>query len=207
VNPLFAAAADVQAFCQRQGWQSAIIGGVAVQRWGEPRLTRDVDLTVLTGLGGEGEFVDMLLQNYRARLDGAREFALQHRVVLVETANGVPLDISLAGLPFEARLMARSSAFSIDGSTALITCSAEDLIVLKVFAGRMQDWLDVEGITHDRLQKAGGLSTHTHRGCSGRMRTIGTSCQSKSPSRSGPSRSTALSTVVASVRSLSTSTP
>lgn len=146
MNPLFAAAADVQAFCQKQGWRSAIIGGVAVQRWGEPRLTRDVDLTVLTGLGGEGEFVDTLLQNYRARLDGAREFALQHRVVLVETANGVPLDISLAGLPFEARLMARSSAFSINGSTALITCSAEDLIVLKVFAGRMQDWLDVEGI-------------------------------------------------------------
>jgi hypothetical protein len=28
----------------------------------------------------------------------------------------------------------------------LITCSAEDLVVLKVFAGRPQDWLDVEGI-------------------------------------------------------------
>jgi hypothetical protein len=41
----------------------------------------------------------------------------------------------------------------------------------------------------------------------GQLRTLGTSCQSKSPSRSGPSRSTALSTVVASIRSLSTSTP
>jgi len=26
------------------------------------------------------------------------------------------------------------------------TCSAEDLVILKVFAGRAQDWLDVEGI-------------------------------------------------------------
>jgi hypothetical protein len=28
----------------------------------------------------------------------------------------------------------------------LVTCSAEDLVVLKAFADRMQDWLDIEGI-------------------------------------------------------------
>jgi hypothetical protein len=27
-----------------------------------------------------------------------------------------------------------------------MTCSAEDLLVLKAFAGRVQDWLDVEGV-------------------------------------------------------------
>lgn len=43
--------------------------------------------------------------------------------------------------------------------------------------------------------------------CQEPRRTIGTSCQSKSPSRSGPSCSTALSAVVASIRSISTSTP
>jgi hypothetical protein len=115
-------------------------------RHGEPRLTRHVDLAILTGLGGEGEFGDALLGHYGARLDGARDFALRHRVILVETAAGVPVDLSLAGLPFEARLMGRSTAFAIDASVSLITCSAEDLIVLKVFAGRVQDWLDVEGV-------------------------------------------------------------
>ena len=29
------------------------MGGVALQRWGEPRLTQDVDLTLLTGFGDE----------------------------------------------------------------------------------------------------------------------------------------------------------
>jgi hypothetical protein len=146
VNALFSAAAEVQAFCAARNWRSAIIGGVAVQRWGEPRLTRDVDVTILTGLGGEEQFVDALLEEYRGRLAGARQFALDHRVVLVETASGVPVDISLAGLPFEGRLIARSSPFVIERATTLITCSAEDLIVLKTFAGRVQDWLDVEGI-------------------------------------------------------------
>lgn len=42
---VLAAAGEMQGFCQQQGWRSCFIGGVAVQRWGEPRLTQDVDLT------------------------------------------------------------------------------------------------------------------------------------------------------------------
>ena len=72
VNALFSAAAEVQAFCAARNWRSAIIGGVAVQRWGEPRLTRVVDVTIDTGLGGEEQFVDALLGEYRGRLAGAR---------------------------------------------------------------------------------------------------------------------------------------
>jgi hypothetical protein len=58
VNALFTAAADVEAFCAAQGWRCCIIGGLAVQRWGDPRQTRDVDVTILTGLGGEKRFID-----------------------------------------------------------------------------------------------------------------------------------------------------
>ena len=41
------------AFCQEQGWRFCIIGGLALQRWGEPRLTRDVDIEVFTGFAGK----------------------------------------------------------------------------------------------------------------------------------------------------------
>ena len=98
MNPLFAAAVDIQTFCARRGWRSSVIGGVAIQRWGDPRQTRDVDLTLLTGLGGEEAFVDPILEHYRARIPDARRFALERRVLLVETRDGVPLDISLGGL-------------------------------------------------------------------------------------------------------------
>jgi hypothetical protein len=50
---VLAAAGEVQSFCQQHGWRFCFIGGVAVQRWGEPRLTQDVDLTLLTGFGKE----------------------------------------------------------------------------------------------------------------------------------------------------------
>ena len=123
-----------------------MIGGVAVQRWGEPRQTRDVDLTLLTGLGGEEAFVDPLLEHYAARFPDARRFAIERRVLLVETTAGIPLDISLGGLPYEAAVVERATPFDVEPGVSLTICSAEDLVTLKAFAGRPQDWLDIEGI-------------------------------------------------------------
>ena len=58
---LFSTASELQSFCDRQGWRSCFIGGVAVQRWGEPRVTRDVDLTLMAGFGEEDHFIQTLL--------------------------------------------------------------------------------------------------------------------------------------------------
>lgn len=143
---LLLAALDVQTFCESRGWRFCIIGGVAVQRWGEPRVTRDVDLSLLTGLGGEEQFIDPLLVRYRPRVEHARQLAIERRVLLVATTDGIALDIGLAGLPYEERVMTRSSRWFVDPGLSLTTCSAEDLVVLKAFAGRVLDWRDVEGI-------------------------------------------------------------
>jgi hypothetical protein len=146
VNRIFEAAVDIQGACLSRGWRFCIIGAVAVQRWGEPRLTRDVDLTVLSGFGSEAEYVDALLAAYRPRIDDAREFALRHRVVLIQTAAGVPVDVALGAMPFEERAVARASPFAVGEGHSILTCSAEDLVVFKAFAGRDQDWLDIAGI-------------------------------------------------------------
>ena len=61
MNPIFAAALEIQEFCRARRWRFCFIGGVAVQRWGEPRLTQDVDLTLLTGFWTEEAFVSALL--------------------------------------------------------------------------------------------------------------------------------------------------
>src|SRR4051812_9202943 len=96
---VLAAAEDVQSFCQQQRWAFCFIGGVAVQRWGEPRLTQDVDLTLLTGFGSEEKFVDRLLEVFAPRRVDAREFSLVSRVLLVRTHDGVSLDIALGAFP------------------------------------------------------------------------------------------------------------
>ena len=58
-----------------------------------------------SGLGGEERFIDPILARCRPRFPEARGFALEHRVLLVEAAHGIPLDIALGGLPYEARVV------------------------------------------------------------------------------------------------------
>jgi hypothetical protein len=143
---LFETALELQAFCDRRGWHSCFIGGIAVQRWGEPRVTRDVDLTLLVGFGNEEPFLDALLAAYPARIEDAKEFARRHRVVLLRTPGGVGIDVSLGALPFEERLVGRATTFSFGPGLDIRTCSAEDLVVLKLFASRPLDITDAEGV-------------------------------------------------------------
>jgi hypothetical protein len=143
---IMAAAAEVQGFCQSRGWRFCFIGGIAVQRWGMPRFTQDVDLTLWTRLGGEAQFVDALLARFPGRIREARQFALERRVLLARTASGVELDFALGALPFEESAIHRASIWPISDTRALTTCSAEDLVILKVFAGRDRDWSDVETV-------------------------------------------------------------
>ncbi|MFV2065150.1 MAG: hypothetical protein ACC726_16795 [Chloroflexota bacterium] len=145
-NPITRAAAELQGFCEAAGWRFCFIGGIAVQRWGEPRLTQDADLTIITGFGGEATFVDELLGSFEGRLPDAREFALRNRVLLAATAEGVPVDISLGAMPFEERAVSRASDYAMAPDIIIRTCGAEDLVVMKAFAGRDQDWLDIKGI-------------------------------------------------------------
>ncbi|MFA6563615.1 MAG: nucleotidyl transferase AbiEii/AbiGii toxin family protein [Verrucomicrobiia bacterium] len=140
------AAAELQAFCESQGWKFYFIGGVALLRWGEPRETIDADLTLLTGFGGEEQFIKPLLERFEARIPDAATFALANRVLLLRARSGVGLDVALGGLPFEESAVARASGFVFSADVSLRTCSAEDLVVMKAFAARAKDWLDVEGI-------------------------------------------------------------
>jgi hypothetical protein len=146
VNPIFAAALEVQEFCRSRGFRFCFIGGLALQRWGEPRLTQDVDLTIISGFGREHEYADHLLAAFAPRIPDAREFALRHRVLLLLNRGGIPLDVALGAMPFEERAVSRASPFLVAEGVSLMTCSAEDLVVFKAFAGRDQDWIDIEGV-------------------------------------------------------------
>lgn len=143
---LLRVAAGLQDFCERRDWRFCFIGGLALQRWGEPRETADVDVTLLTGFGGEEPFISALLDRYPGRIDDAAGFARANRVLLLRSASGVGIDVALGGLPFEESVVSRATRFSFPGDVPLRTCSAEDLVVLKAFAARGRDWVDVEGI-------------------------------------------------------------
>ena len=146
IETVLGAALEVQQYLSHASEDFCFIGAIALQRWGEPRLTRDVDVTVLAQYGEEGRCADRLLAVFRPRIADAREFAIRNRVLLVKSEGGIPIDIAFGALPFEERCVARSSPWALTPDAVLRTCSAEDLVVLKAFASRPQDWVDVESI-------------------------------------------------------------
>lgn len=143
---VFDGALQAQVLCDSLGLKCCVIGGVALQRWGEPRFTADADLSVLVEPGREADVVQALLGKLDARMEDAAAFAMRARVVLARSQSGVGLDIVLAGLPYEERVIERATPWMLGRDGQLRTCSAEDLIVMKAFAGRDKDWADVTGI-------------------------------------------------------------
>jgi hypothetical protein len=139
-------AAELQSLLISQGWDFCFIGGVAIQRWSEPRLTKDMDITLLTGFGGEEKFIRVLLEHYESRIPDAPAFALRHRVLLLRTVQGTGIDVALGALPFEQDAVRRSRLLEYSPGISLRTCTAEDLLVMKAFASRPLDWNDVRGI-------------------------------------------------------------
>lgn len=58
MRELFLLADEIQSFCRRRGWRFCFIGSIALQRWGELRLTADADLAILTGYDGEADYIE-----------------------------------------------------------------------------------------------------------------------------------------------------
>jgi hypothetical protein len=150
---LIEAALEIQGFCEHRRWPFCFIGGIAVLHWGEARLTRDADLTIFTGIGREQYFIEEILTQFKSRIEDALTFALEHRVLLLHATNRIPVDLSLGALPFEESAVRDATMQEITPGVKLRLCAPAALVVYKVFAGRPQDWLDVEGIVVRRRRE------------------------------------------------------
>lgn len=150
---LFQVAFKVQRLFVKYSWKFCFIGGLALQRWGEPRVTQDIDVTLLTGVGDEEKYVRVLLNHFSARIARAEQFALDNRVILLKTKTGIGIDIAMGFTEFEETAILRASHFLFLPRIKLLTCSAEDLIIFKAFADRLRDWSDIEGILSRQAER------------------------------------------------------
>lgn len=146
--PLLEAAWDLHQFLTKQGLSYAIIGGVAVQYWGAPRLTVDLDLTAVVSHEEIANFVQTTAERFGSRVPDPVSFARQTRLVLIRASNGCDVDIAL-GLPgYEDKVIQRAVDWTLDAGKQVRLCSAEDLIIHKAVAGRPQDLVDIEGVVY-----------------------------------------------------------
>lgn len=128
MNPREEASWELHQFFEELDMHYAIIGGVAVQIWGQPRLTIDVDFTVIAPLDQPSSvFIQQVLDRFPSRIENALEFARRSRVILITASNSCPVDISM-GLPgYEEEVMQRAVEFELEPGKAIRVCSAEDL--------------------------------------------------------------------------------
>ncbi|RJQ32222.1 MAG: hypothetical protein C4562_04110 [Actinobacteria bacterium] len=147
------AAFEIHDFLTSNNIPYVIIGGLATQFWGEPRFTQDVDITILIPLDETDKFIGLITNHFESRVANDKEFAKQNRMVLIKASDGTEIDISL-GIPgYEDEVMRRAIDYEIEPGKELRLCSAEDLVIHKMIAGRPIDLQDIEGIIIKQGQK------------------------------------------------------
>ncbi len=140
-------AVELGKFLVRHKIDHVVIGGLAVQAWGEARLTRDADLTISSSVeAGVESIVELITGEFESRVPDPVAFARQTRMILIRTSSGIEVDLSLGMPGYEDELFARATDVEFQPGRTLRVCSPEDLIIHKAVAGRAQDEADIESV-------------------------------------------------------------
>jgi hypothetical protein len=140
----------LRAFCtllKKSKIKGMVIGGVASSLLGQPRLTADIDATVLLDDDSIEFFLDQALAHgLIPRITDPAAFARRSAVLLLEhRASGVPVDIAQGRLLFEREATSRAITIKVE-DFAVPLPTAEDLVIMKALAHRPQDIEDIRGI-------------------------------------------------------------
>jgi hypothetical protein len=146
-NPLQTTLHDAVRLLNGEQIQYALIGGLATSLRGIPRVTVAVDLVIAVELRRALELLGTiehspfrpLLANPAEIVEKSFLLPLRHRVTNVK----VDVAIGLSG--FERQAIARAESIELSGVEVKVA-SAEDLLLMKVLAGRPQDEQDIQGL-------------------------------------------------------------
>ena len=124
-----------------------VIGGQAVLVYGEPRLTRDIDVTLnlepvqLPLVMGVVQRMDLrvLVENPAAFVEKTWVLPTWHE------SSGLRVDFIFSWTPYEAQAIDRARTVAI-GGVPVRFAAPEDLIIHKILAGRPRDLEDVRTI-------------------------------------------------------------
>ena len=143
---MLALLADFQQACAELQVRYYVFGAQAALLFGSPRLTADVDITVLLGDVTSEELAQTLVQHGFSLRFTDPAFARTTRVLpVLHVSSAFPADVVLGGPGLEELFLQRSVVRSIHGLEVPVA-SPEDLIVMKVLAGRRKDEEDVVAV-------------------------------------------------------------
>ncbi len=124
-----------------------VIGGQALLLYGEPRLTKDIDITLGVGTD-ELDTVQQSVSRLGLKLlvDDPESFVISTMVLPVqEEASGIRVDLICSFSPYARQAIERARAV-IMGKATVQFAALEDVVIHKIIAGRARDLEDIRSI-------------------------------------------------------------
>lgn len=125
-----------------------VIGGQAVLVHGEPRLTRDIDVTLGVDPDRTEDALGVCAELGLAPLPEGDVAAFVRRTFVlpaVHEPSGVRVDMIFSTTPYERQAITRAVRLDVGGAMVAFA-SVEDLLLHKLFAGRPRDLEDARGV-------------------------------------------------------------
>ncbi len=124
-----------------------IIGGQAVLVYGEPRLTKDIDITVGLNINGLEKILKIAKKlKFKSLVSDPEKFVKETSVLpLFDEKTGFRIDFIFSFSEYEKVALKRVNKIKID-RTYVNFASVEDLIIHKIVSGRERDIEDVKKI-------------------------------------------------------------
>ena len=141
-NNLVIALRTAITWLEEHGYRYAVIGAIANQWWGIPRLTYDVDIKVLVP---ELDYPTLRSALRTAFPERGRPHAGLNPLVVDVRIGAVTVDFLLAIPGHDEQVVSRALLRDLEGLSIWVS-TPEDLIIQKAVAGRGKDWQDIEGI-------------------------------------------------------------
>jgi len=124
-----------------------VIGGQAVLLYGEPRLTRDIDITLGINVEGLTKVKNIIsIIGLKSLIEKEKEFVERNLVLpTLDNKSGIRVDFIFSFSPYERQAIERAKDIRL-GRSLVRFASLEDVVIHKVIAGRARDLEDVKSI-------------------------------------------------------------
>src|SRR5512136_236426 len=121
-----------------------VIGGQAVLLYGEPRMTKDIDITLGIDVDRLDELLAIVKELSLTPLPEDIPSFVQKTMVLpvLDKSTGIRVDFIFSFTTYESQAIGRAKKIILSGQEVCFA-SLEDLILNKIFAGRPRDLEDV----------------------------------------------------------------
>jgi predicted nucleotidyltransferase len=124
-----------------------VIGGQALLIYGEPRLTKDVDITLGVGTDRVKDVLSLMKKSgWKVLVEEPEKFTKETMVLpCADPSTGIRMDFIFSFTDYEKQAILRAKQIAI-GQEKVFFASPEDLVIQKMVAGRPRDLEDIKTV-------------------------------------------------------------